>query len=128
MLEQSDNINKRAIAYRILAGEAVITTFMALLFWVVSGGVAAYSALLGGFAYILPNIVFVAFAFKYSAAESAQMALGALFVGEGIKLVATAILFALCFILVQPISIGALFVTFVVMVFVNLAGIALIMK
>lgn len=101
---------------------------MALLFWVLGNGIAAYSALLGGFSYILPNVLFVKFAFRHSAAESAQLALMGLFIGEGIKLLSTAVLFALCFMLIKPISVVALFSTFVTMVFVNVVGVATIMK
>ena len=121
-------MNKRATAYGILLGEAIITIVMAVLFWVFDGGIAAYSALLGGLAYILPNSVFVNYAFKHSAAESAHLVLNSLLMGEGLKLLSTAVCFALCFALVKPVAVIALFSTFVTMVFLNLAGIAIIMK
>ncbi len=128
MIEQAENTRQSAAAYRILTGEFALTGLFALFFWVLSGGVAAYSSLLGGLAYIVPNIFFVMYAFKYSAAESAPMALGGLFIGESLKLVATAILFALCFVLVKPLHVVALFATFVTMVLMNLAAIAKIMS
>ena len=128
MPEQSDNINKRAAAYRILAGEVVITALIALLFLAIADVVTAWSALLGGLAYILPNILFVRFVFRHSAAESPQRAVSGLFIGEAVKLMSTAVLFALCFILVKPLSVVGLFSTFIMMVFINLVGIARIMK
>jgi len=87
----------------------VITACMALLFWVFDSGIAAYSALSGGAAYILPNGLFVNYSFKHSAAESAHLALQGLFIGEGLKLLATALFFALCFVLIKPIAVLALF-------------------
>lgn len=84
----------------------------------------AYSALLGGLIYILPNAWFVRYAFRDSTQAPPQLVLSRFYVGEAGKLALTGVLFALCFALVREIHAGALFMTFIVMIIVNLAGLA----
>lgn len=86
--------------------------------------ISAYSALLGGLAYVIPNAWFVKRAFNDSGQLTPQTILNRFYLGEAGKLFLTAIIFALCFLLVEPLHIGVLFLTYCVMVVINLAGLA----
>jgi ATP synthase protein I len=55
----------------------------------------AYSAFLGGLVCVLPNSLFAYIAFRHRGAHAAKQIVADLYWGEAIKLVSTAILFAL---------------------------------
>ena len=57
----------------------------------------AYSALLGAVIAIIPNLIFGKKAFKYSGARQSQQVIDSFYQGEKLKIVITAILFALTF-------------------------------
>ena len=59
-----------------------------------------------------------------SSRPTTAAAVRAAYVGEGVKLLATLILFAGCFVLVQPLHIGALLGVFAVLIVVHAAGFA----
>lgn len=111
----------------MLAVAAGITAAIAFLLYAAMGAVAARSAILGGLTFILPNLLFVGYVFRQAAARSPVAALRGLYVGEAAKLLATVILFAACFALVKPLNAGILFVTYVILMIVNLAGNAYLM-
>lgn len=77
--------------------------------------VIAYSALLGGGLFILPNTYFTIYAFRYSAADSAGRAARAFYWGQSGKLLLTAVGFAVVLSLVEPLHLLALFVAYSVM-------------
>jgi ATP synthase protein I len=106
----------------------VITILVALLIFTLFTTVAAYSVLLGGFAYILPNAYFIRSAFRGSEQQTPHMILRWLYIGEAGKLVLTGVIFAICFALVKPINVIALFVMYILMIFVNLAGLEISKK
>lgn len=108
----------------MLAAEVGLATVIALLLFPTLGMVAARSAILGALIFVVPNGLFAALAFRPSAAESPGSALRAVYLGEGIKLLATLILFATCFIAVKPLHIGALLATYGVLVIGHAAGFA----
>ena len=85
----------------------------------------ALSALIGGLIYILPNAYFVRFAFRESGRQTAGNILRWFYVGEAGKLVLAGVLFALSFALVKSLHAVVLFTVFIVMIFVNLAGLTL---
>lgn len=111
----------------MLAVETGITAAIAFLVFAAMGAVAARSALLGGLIFVLPNALFIGYAFRPAQAQSALGALRGLYTGEAVKLFATALLFAAGFALVKPLSVGVLFVTYVTLLIVNLAGNAYLM-
>jgi ATP synthase protein I len=121
---QAEITTSKAVACRLLGIQLAITLFAAGLWYLISGIIAAYSALLGGLACILPNAWFITNAFRADGQTAPQLILSRLYIGEAGKLVLTGILFALVFWLVNEIHIGALFLTFVIMIIVNLAGLA----
>ncbi len=121
---QSDLSAYKAAAYRLLGVQIAVATITAVLFYLFMGRVAAWSALIGGFAYIIPNAWFFRLVFRDSVQTSPAAIVGRLYVGEAVKLVLTGIVFAACFLLVKPLQVGALFMVYVMMILINLAGLA----
>ena len=120
--------NYKATAYRILAIEAILTAVVALLLFITVNSVVAYSAVIGGVAYIVPNIYFTKYVFRHSAAESANLAVRWFYTGEAVKLMATVLIFAAAFLLIKPLNAAALFLTYILMWALNLRGIFLLMN
>lgn len=87
----------------------VLCTLVALLF----GATSALSALLGGMAAILPNIVFAVFAFRVVGASKNQLVYKNFKTGSKLKLILTIVIFV--FIYRWPdVQAGPLFMTFVI--------------
>ncbi|HSG02284.1 MAG TPA: ATP synthase subunit I [Marinobacterium sp.] len=77
--------------------------------------VAAYSALLGGLLYLIPNAWHAWKHFNTPSAESPNRALAELYAGQIWKMALMASLFALIFVLVEPLSGFSLFVVLLLM-------------
>ena len=96
----------------LLAQLAVILLAAAALFgW--RGAVSGYSGLCGGLIAWLPNLYFAHKAFRFSGARAAQSIVRSFYAGEAGKLILTAVLFALAFVVVKPLEASALFGIFV---------------
>ncbi len=79
-------IRNRSVAYRMLLIEAGTITLCGLLFFVFTNIEFAYSVILGGLAFILPNAIFVRFSLRTPAAgSSSNSALAWFFFGEAQK-------------------------------------------
>lgn len=85
-----------------------------LLLTAIFDWVEGYSALLGGLAVILPNMIFVWLAFRHGGASNARNIVNAFYVGETIKLSFVALWIGLVFWQVDPVSPASLFVAFIV--------------
>ena len=120
--------NNRSAAYRMLSIEAVIVVITSLLFFMFAGIDWACSVLLGGLAFILPNLVFVIFSLRSSPSGSSGSTLAWFYIGEAIKIVFTILIFALSIILISSLNIGLMFVTYGVILLINLTGLALLMN
>lgn len=90
--------------------------------FLIQGPIAAYSALLGAAAAVLPSFYFALKAFAFSGARSTPLMVNAMQKGAGGKLILTAVIFMVVFIFVKPLNITALIFTFVVMVLTNATG------
>ena len=125
-------IINRSAAYRKLLIEAGTVILCALLFFVFVSLEFAYSVILGGLAFILPNAIFAWFSLRTPAAgSSGNSTLAWFFVGEAIKIVTTIVVFAASILLVAPIApfnIGMMFVSYGFILLMNLAGLAILMK
>lgn len=106
----------------LLLVEFVITAVLGGLLYNAVNIEAAYSAVLGGLAYIVPNACFTRYAFRHSAAHSADLAVRWFYIGEVVKVLATIVIFAGCFLLIQPLNAAALFLTYILILIVNLWG------
>lgn len=91
----------------------------------VLGVTAAYSALLGGLLYLLPNLYFAWRAFSGQGADNAQRVVIRMYASEIGKMMLAVALFSATFKLVQPLSPFSLFGTFMLL---QLSGWILQMK
>ena len=126
--QQSTYKKNRAVARRMLAVEVGLAAAIALLLFLTLGLVAARSAVLGALIFVVPNALFVGYVFRAGGGDSAGSAVRGLYVGEALKLLATALLFAAGFILVEPLNVPVLFGTYVALLMVNLFGNAYLMR
>ena len=117
----------RLAVFPVLLAQFVILLIAALALWYWHGVVAGYSGLCGSLIALLPNMYFAHRAFRFSGARAAQAIVRSFYAGEAGKLILTAVLFALAFVVVQPLNVAGLFAGFVL---VQLTGAAslLLMK
>ena len=99
------------VALRILFYQAAISVIVALLF-LVKSNTAALSALVGGLICVIPNGIFVLMTHRHGGAQSAKKIMNSFYLGEALKIVLTATMFATAFILL-PIDIFPLLVTYI---------------
>ncbi len=125
MEKQADNTNNKLAAYKVLLVIAIITAAIAIILMLSIGRIAAYSAALGGIACILPNLLFVRLAFRYSATDSAGLAMRWLYIGEAIKIIVTVLIFALSLMWIKDLNIGAMLITYIVVLMLNIFGLGL---
>jgi len=123
--EQLDLIINKTAVYRLIGTQLAITIAIAISLLGLFSKVPAYSALLGGLAYILPNVYFFRCVLRDTAGKSPEMMVRWFYMGEAGKLFLTGLIFAVYFILIDPLNVASLFATFVVVMIVNLAGLAL---
>jgi len=109
---------KRPAIYRLIGVQAGATLIISLGF-LLKDQVAAYSALLGGFIFVLPNIYFANKAFAHTGARAARQIVNSFYKGEAVKLALTAVLFTVVFVSVKPLNVLALFVTFIIVLTTN---------
>jgi len=80
---------------------------------------SAYSVLLGGLISIVPNGYLASLAYRFTGARAASDVAGSLYRGEVGKFVLTAVMFALVFVMVKPLSAPALFAAFILTTVLN---------
>ncbi len=121
-------IKNRTTAFRLGYVQLVITVVIALLSYIYSGFVSAYSVLLGGAVYILPNFYFVICVFRDMDQENPFAIARLFYYGETMKLLLTVVMFALCFALIKQLHAISLFATYILIMIVNMAGLAILSK
>ena len=121
-------IKNRAAAFRLVYVQLIITVVITLLSYAFSGLVMAYSVILGGAVYILPNIYFVRSALKSVGSETPQSILSRFYFGEGQKFLLAMAMFALCFALIKPLHVVSFFAAYILIMIINLAGLAISSK
>jgi len=114
-------------AFRLLLVQLAVASCAAVVLFCFVGKVAGYSGLLGGLIAWLPNLYFSFKAFRYRGAHAAQDIVRSFYSGEAGKLILTAVLFALTFAGVKPLSAPALFGVYLFTLLVN-AGAPLLLK
>lgn len=87
----------RKIAFSQILFTTCIVLVITLIIYFISGASYAISALAGGVVAIVPNIVFALKAFQYAGAQSSKKVVESFFSGVKLKMVLTALLFALAF-------------------------------
>lgn len=99
--------------FPVLLAQLVVLLLAAALLFGWRGAVESYSGLCGGLIAWLPNLYFAHKAFRFSGARAAQAIIRSFYAGEAGKLILTAVLFALTFAAVKPLSALAVFGVFV---------------
>jgi ATP synthase protein I len=96
----------RKFAFKQILISIVIVLLCSLATYFIWGLSFAHSVLSGGAISIVPNLFFAHKAFKYAGARSSEKVLDAFYSGEKLKIVLTAILFALAFkfLAIEPIA------------------------
>lgn len=99
------------MANKIVAVQVLLAIISTLMFlWV--DFKAAYSAFTGGIICVVPNLVFVTYAYRYGGARAAKKIAGSFYRGEALKIMLTALGFAVAFTII-PVSFGPLMTTYV---------------
>lgn len=75
--------------------------------------VVAYSVLIGGLIFLIPNMYFALYAFRYRGAQAAQMVLMSFYRGEIGKFLLSSVGFAIAFTFVQPLNILFVFIAYI---------------
>ena len=104
--------DSRIVLLTLLA-QIGVSLGLAVLLAVLSGGVAAGSALLGGMTAVIPNGFLAARLLKPRADDSARAIMRSAWLGEIGKLLLTALLFGVIFAVIRPISVPAVFGGFI---------------
>jgi ATP synthase protein I len=107
----------RKFAFKQILISTVIVLLCSLATYFIWGLSFAHSVLSGGAISIVPNFVFAHKAFKYAGARSSEKVLDAFYSGEKLKIVLTAIFFALAFkfLAIEPIAFFSSFCLVVVL-------------
>lgn len=122
-----NTVKNRSAAYKILAIESLVTVVAAGLLYLAVDSVTARSVAVGGLAFIVPNAYFAKYVFRHSAADSATLAMRWFYIGEVIKVFVTVLIFAMAFLWAEKLSVAALFITYIIMLIINLWGNSILM-
>ncbi len=90
----------------------LIATFVLSAIWLIFNSTQAYSSLAGGLTATLANAWFAIKVFRVKPTASPETLLSTLYVGEIYKFVLTGAMFVIVFVLIKPLSIVALLVTY----------------
>lgn len=98
---------------RLLKTQLLSTLVISLLLLLFFGKKEGVSALLGGLVALVPSILFAKQMFRYQGARAARQIVKSFYLGEALKILLTAILFTLVFVLYKVAPL-AFFFTYIV--------------
>ena len=107
---------------KVLIGQIGVGAVLAVALWALFGHVAGYSALLGSLTCVIPNAFLALRLVAPRRDPGARALIRAAYIGELGKLGLTVLMFSIVFVLVRPLSAGALFAGFIAAQLVTLAG------
>tara|TARA_R110002074_G_scaffold101103_1_gene218277 strand:- start:2709 stop:3077 length:369 start_codon:yes stop_codon:yes gene_type:complete len=110
---------KRPPIFKIFCTQLAVSALISAFYYWLSGGVAAYSALLGGLVFIIPQLYFGIKAFMFSGARAIDRIVVNFYKGESSKIIIIVIGFALIFTFIRPIDFFALYSSFITLLIVN---------
>jgi ATP synthase protein I len=99
--------------------QMLVTISIAFVLLLVSGYVAAYSSLIGGTIFAVPQLYFGFKAFLYAGAHAIQNVVINFYKGESTKILVIAVSFALVFKFLKPVDYFALYSTFISVLIIN---------
>lgn len=100
---------------KLIAFQFLLVLFFALISTVFFSNKAGYSALFGGFTFLLPNLIFVLLAFAHAGARQTKKVLRGFYAGEAIKLLLTVVLFVI-FLKYGALMLLAFYISFLLLV------------
>ena len=118
------------IRFRWAYIQCMAVLLITMLLWMIVDTAIAGSVLLGSLVHIIPNIIFISCVFKKLSDPNPSLILRWFYFGEVCKIFLTAVLFALCFIWAQALSvnIAILLFSYVMLLCINLLGVFLLEK
>ncbi len=84
---------------RLLKTQLLTSALISIVFLLLLGKREGISAMLGGMVAIVPSILFAKKMFRYQGARAARQIVKNFYIGEALKILSTAILFTLVFVL-----------------------------
>ena len=111
-----------SVISKVLMLQLGLSVFLAMLFWGIDGGVAAYSTLLGGLTCVIPNAVLALRLVVPRHDPGPSVLVRAVYIGELGKLALTILIFSIVFTLVRPFAAWPLFAGFIGAQMVTFAG------
>lgn len=115
-----ENFGPRVIRWCHL--QTAVIAFTAVTALLYGERVLAYSVLLGGMICLIPNLFSVIATFRRRETRAGASVLGEVYTGAAGKFALTVALFSLCFVLVEPLHVAALFGSYILALLANLAG------
>lgn len=112
--------------YRVVFYQLIAAVVAVLVWYLVSGTVAAGSALSGGFIGVLASFFFARMVVRSRKSDEPRSILFQLYLGEGLKIVITVVLFAIVFILLR-VEILPLLTSYIATLFVFWPSLLLVM-
>lgn len=110
--------------YKVIVTQFIATLLAALSAFALIDGVTGYSVFLGGMVSTLPNAYFAIKAFRYSGARQMPQVLKSFYAGESGKMIITAVMFALVFAGVKPLSELAVIISYILVLVIGLIATA----
>ncbi len=110
---------KRPPIIKIFCTQLAVSLLISALYYLLSGGVAAYSALLGGLVFVIPQLYFGIKAFMFSGARAIDKIVVSFYKGESSKIIIIVVGFALIFTFIKPLDYFALYSSFITILIVN---------
>lgn len=125
---QDEVMQNMHITFRWVYIQSIAILLIAILLGMIFDIALACSVLLGAMVHSLPNIVFVSCVFKKSSNPTPSLILRWFYFGEMCKIILTIVLFALCFIWAEALSLNVivLFCSYVAVLCINLLGVMLL--
>lgn len=103
----------RPSAWRVVGVQMGLTQSIALGLLMIGQTSAAMSASVGGWIAVIPNALFVLWAFRHAGAQAAKSIASDFYIGETLKMLATVAGFVFAFQLLSPLHVGWLFGAYV---------------
>jgi len=119
LAEKRATLVNRPPIYKIFMVQMLLTMGISLVLLLISGYVAAYSSLIGGIIFALPQLYFGFKAFLYAGAHAIQNVVINFYKGESTKILIIAVSFALVFKFLKPVDYFALYSTFISVLILN---------
>ncbi|MFT6029724.1 MAG: ATP synthase protein I [Oleiphilaceae bacterium] len=110
---------KRPPIFKIFCTQLVVTLLISSVYYLVNGRVAAYSAVLGGLIFVIPQLYFGIKAFMFSGARAIDKIVINFYKGESSKIIIIVIGFTLVFSFTFPVDYFALYSSFIAILVVN---------